>query len=355
MAKKDFIRDLKIDLLSKGVRISSENKGRKGGAGPAGSKNIIFEDTVANVPTFAQFVENSPYSLDINGDKGVLNKFGERVIDVKIPQPSFYKLQTREGIPYNKIALLHGADCLATTVVQHCVYWDTPLRCRFCGIELSKGSTLDIKKPEEIAEVAEAAKRLDGVTHVTLTIGTLKEGDEIEILGKCANAIKKSADIPVHVQFEPLKDFRRMEDLYSKGVDTVGIHIESFDKDVLKRVAPAKAKIGFDRYLKALEYAVNVFGENQVSSFIIIGLGENDESVIEGCMNLAGMGVYPFVVPISPIPGSYMEDAVPPSFERMKRIYESVAYILNKENLSWKNNKAGCVRCRACSALDVFE
>ncbi|HIH78367.1 MAG TPA: MSMEG_0568 family radical SAM protein [Halobacteria archaeon] len=355
MAKKEFIRDLKVDLLSSGVRISTEDKGRKGGAGPAGSKNIIIEDTVANVPTFAQFVANSPYTLDIDGDKGVLKRFNERITDVKIPQPRFYKLQTREGIPYNKIALLHGADCLATTVVQHCVYWDTPLRCKFCGIELSKGSTLDIKRPEDIAEVAEAAKRLDDVKHVTLTIGTLKESNEVEILGECVAAIKEIAKIPVHVQFEPLKDLKQMEDLYAKGVDTVGIHVESFDKEILKNVAPAKAKIGFDRYLKALKYAVNVFGENQVSSFIIIGLGESDESVIEGCKTLAEMGVYPFVVPISPIPGSYMEDAVPPSSERMKKIYESVASILNRENLSWKKNKAGCVRCRACSALDVFE
>ncbi|BDC35939.1 MSMEG_0568 family radical SAM protein [Candidatus Methanoliparum sp. LAM-1] len=350
MTKKEFISNLKIDLFSKGVRISAEDKGRKGGAGPAGSKNIIFGNTVANVPTFAKFVADSPYSLDNN----VLKKFNEKIIDVKIPNPQFYKLKTKDGIPYNKIALLHGEDCLATTVVQHCIYWDTPLRCKFCGIDLSKGSTLDIKKPEEIAEVAEAAKRLDNVKHVTLTIGALKEEDEIKILGNCASAIKNAAKIPVHVQFEPLKDLKRMENLYSKGVDTVGIHIESFDKKVLENIAPAKAKIGFDRYLKALEYAVNIFGENQVSSFIIIGLGESDESVIEGCKTLAGMGIYPFVVPINPIPGSYMEDAIPPSFERMKDIYESVASIL-KENLSWKKSKAGCVKCRACSALDVFE
>jgi len=355
MVKKEFIRDLKVDLLSKGLRISTEDKGRKGGAGPAGSKNIIFADTVANVPTFARFVTDSPYSVDIDEEKGVLKRFNEKIIDVKIPHPKFYNLKTKDGIPYNKIALLHGADCLATTVAQHCVYWNTPLRCKFCGIELSKGSTLDFKKPEEIAEVAEAARRLDGVKHVTLTIGTLKEADEIDILGDCAAAIKAVAKIPVHVQFEPLKDFKRMEDLYAKGVDTVGIHVESFDKEVLRNMAPAKAKIGFDRYLKALEYAVKIFGENQVSSFIIIGLGESDESVIEGCKTLAGMGVYPFVVPISPIPESYMENAVPPSFERMKKIYESVATILHKENISWKKNKSGCVRCRACSALDVFE
>jgi len=92
-----------------------------------------------------------------------------------------------------------------------------------------------------------------------------------------------------------------------------------------------------------------------VSSFIIAGLGEDDQSIIEGSRLLADVGVYPLVLSLRPIPGSDLENVVPPGFERMKRIYEEVSMIMKECGLSWRRSKAGCVKCRACSALDIFE
>ncbi|MHC1636078.1 MAG: MSMEG_0568 family radical SAM protein, partial [Candidatus Methanospirareceae archaeon] len=358
MRKEIDFRYLKVDIQSKGVRIIRGDKGRVGGAGPAGSKIFLFGNTVANVPTLGKFVKESPYSVELEAGRGVLKYEGEEIVEVESPLPKFYNLKTEKGIPYNKIALLHGKDCLATTPVQSCIYWDTPERCKFCGIELSKikGVTKAVKKPGEIAEVAEAAKRLDNVTHVTLTIGTLKGADKgIRVLARCASAIKDRTGLPVHVQFEPPDELGFIEDLYASGVDTVGVHIESFDKRVLREIVPAKARIGIKRFVETWKKCVEIFGENQVSSFIIVGLGEDDNSVIEGSKILADLGVYPFVLSLRPIPGTYMEDEVPAGFERMKRIYEEVAMIIKERGLSWRRSKAGCVRCRACSALDVFE
>lgn len=76
----------------------------------------------------------------------------------------------------------------------------------FCalGRSLKAGATIAKKTPEQLAEVAEAAKRLDGVTHVTLTSGTAVNRDEgILYLGKCAQAITERTGLPVQLQFEP--------------------------------------------------------------------------------------------------------------------------------------------------------
>ena len=115
-------------------------------------------------------------------------------------------------------------------------------------------------------------------------------------------------DIPIHAQFLPPTDDGKLHELKTAGVDTVGIHIESFDFDTLSRIAPAKAVIGFERYERAWNKAVQVFGHNQVSSFLLVGLGESEESVVRGSEFLAERGVYPFVVPFRPIPGSAMQD-----------------------------------------------
>ncbi|MBA7520766.1 Bacteriochlorophyllide c C-7(1)-hydroxylase [subsurface metagenome] len=350
-------KDLKVDLLCLGARVSGVDKGRKGGAGPAAGGMFLFGGTVANVPTQSWFVSQSPYNVDAENGKYVIKRDGERISEVHFPSKKFEKLKTGEGIPYNKIALLHGADCLATTTIQTCVYWNTPKRCKFCAIELSLKSSATIarKKPEQLAEVALAAKKLDHVTHVTLTTGTTSTPDRgINYLAETARAIKEATGLSIHAQFEPPEELSMIDVLYD-AVDTVGIHVETFDRKVLEEVALCKAEIPFQQYIEAWKRSVKIFGDCQVSSYVIAGMGESDESIIEGSKVLAELGVYPFIVPLRPIPGSDMENEKPPSPNRMRYIYEEVAGILHDNGVSWRKNKAGCVRCRACSALADFE
>ena len=274
-----------------------------------------------------------------------------------IERPRFYDHSTEEGIPYTKIALLHGKDCLATSVIQTCTYWHSKERCRFCGIELShrSGQTIKIKTPDQLSEVARKAKELDSIQHIVLTTGTVQPpGKEISYLIPCAAAIKKATGLPIHAQFCPPSNMEGLHELKDAGVDTVGIHIESFDFETLSQVAPAKAAMGLERYEKAWKMAVEIFGPNQVSSFLIVGLGEKRDSIIWGSKFLADLGVYPFVVPLRPIPGSIMENVLPPDPEEMKRIYEEVACILKRKGLSASRSLAGCVRCGACSALHTL-
>ncbi|NQE45442.1 hypothetical protein C5S31_05415 [ANME-1 cluster archaeon GoMg2] len=350
-------KDLKVELLCLGARVPGLDKGRKAGAGPAAGGMFLFGGTVANVPTQSWFVSQSPYSVDAEDGKYVINRNGERITEVRFPQAKFQDLKTKEGIPYSKIALLHGADCLATTTIQTCTYWNTPERCKFCTIELSlrSGATIAKKKPEQLAEVAAAAKKLDHVTHVTLTTGTTSTPDKgINHLAEVGRAIKEATGLPVHVQFEPPKELSMIDRLYD-AVDTVGIHVESFDREVLKEIAPCKVDIPFEQYIKAWKRSVDIFGDTQVSSYVIAGIGESDESILKGSKLLVELGVYPFIVPLRPIPGSMLEKERPPSPDRMRHIYEEVAAILHGNGMSWRKNKAGCVRCRACSALADFE
>ncbi len=350
-------KDLKVDLLCLGARVSGVDKGRKGGAGPAAGGMFLFGNTVANVPTQSWFVSQSPYSVDAEKGKYVIKRDGERISKVHFPSKKFEKLKTEDGIPYNKIALFHGANCLATTTIQTCMYWNTPKRCKFCAIELSlkSGATIARKKPEQLAEVALAAKKLDHVKHVTLTTGTTATPDKgINHLAETARAIKEATGLPIHAQFEPPEELSIIDNLYD-AVDTVGIHVESFDRDVLEEVALCKAEIPLQQYIEAWKRSVDIFGDSQVSSYVITGMGESDESIIEGSKMLAELGVYPFIVPLRPIPGSDMENERPPRPDRMRYIYARVAEILHDTGVSWRVNKAGCVRCRACSALADFE
>ena len=354
-----MIRELITELQSLGLRVQGQLSPRKGGAGPAEGGSFLIEGIPVSLPISSQYVPRSPYFLKEEGGQYLIFKDEKVVCPIHfIERPKFYDHSTEEGIPYPKIALLHGKDCLATSVIQTCTYWDSAKRCQFCGIELSHrdGQTMKIKTPDQLSEVARRAKELDSVQHIVLTTGTLQPpGKEISHLIPCAAAIKKSTGLPIHAQFCPPSKMDGLYELKDAGVDTVGIHIESFDFETLSRVAPAKAAMGFDRYEKAWKIAVDIFGPNQVSSFLIVGLGEDKDSIICGSKFLADLGVYPFVLPLRPIPGSLIQDALPPEPEEMKHIYEEVASILKRKGLSASRSLAGCVRCGTCSALSLFE
>lgn len=347
------------EIQSLGVKVAMDSPNRKVGAGPAEGGTLLVREMPVHVPFSSDFVSKSPYALRQDDGESWLVKNGRFLLPATIvPRPKFYDLVTKDKIPYSKIALLHGRDCIASTVLQTCVYWNSDKRCQFCGIELSFscGQTTRAKTPAQLGEVIGKARDLDSISHVVLTTGAAHPpGTEIDYLGECAKAIKEVCDIPVHVQFAPPTDDGKLHELKTAGVDTVGIHIESFDFDVLSKLAPAKAAIGFKRYERAWNSAVQVYGHNQVSSFLLVGLGETEESIVRGSQFLADRGVYPFVLPFRPIPGSMMQDHSTPDQESMKRLYEKTVEILRKNGLSSENSLAGCVRCGACSALHAYE
>ena len=355
--------ELLAELQSYGVRVEDTIQARSGGAGPSDAGMIRVEGVPITFPFTADYVAESPYVLRPEGSEegaggwGVYRE-GRRLAGAEVPpRPRFYDMTTADGIPYWKIALLH-LDSLASTVIQTCLYWGKDDQCRFCGIELSleAGRTIPVKRPEHLAEVSVAARELDGAVDVTLTSGTTGGADKgARYLGKCARAIKAASGLPVQAQFEPPDDLSVLEEIKEQGVDSVGMHLESFDPGVLAYVAPAKARTGVAGYFRAWERAVEIFGRGQVSTYVILGMGEDLQMTIDGCKRAIDAGVYPFVVPLRPVPGSLMGDKVPPPPEYVESLYREVAPYLAVNGLASWEVHAGCARCGACSALAAYE
>ena len=68
-----------------------------------------------------------------SGRAGTLLRDGVEVGPVRLhPRPKIYDLQTADGVPYWKIALMH-LDSLASRCFQRCVYWGTHEQCHFCA------------------------------------------------------------------------------------------------------------------------------------------------------------------------------------------------------------------------------
>ena len=350
----DALAILVVDLQARGLRLEAELERRQGGAGPSDSGMLWVGGIPLTVPVDNSTSVESPYVLKAEDEGFAIYRGTERVADASAQRrPRFYDLSTDDGTPYWKIGLLH-LDSFASTVVQTCNYWGNSDQCAFCGIgvSLAAGKTIVKKSPEQLAEVACAAKSLDGAVDATLTTGSSTAPDRGAIyVARCGQAVKEASGLPVAVQFEPPRNLDAINAVADMGIDSVGIHIESFDPAVLARVAPGKARTGIGGYFTAWERAVSVFGEGQVSTYVILGMGEDPELTVEGCRRAVDIGVYPFVVPLRPVAGSLMEAVRPPDPAYTADIYRRVASYMAEKRMSSTAVKAGCARCQGCSGI----
>jgi radical SAM protein (TIGR04043 family) len=357
-------RQLITELQSTGVRIRDHAAGiptRRGGAGPSDHKALRVDGHTVMLPVLNQSALGSPFTAAVqpNGEHWI-ERDGEPVARLSVPdRPRFYDLSTTDGIPYWKLATLHGSDVLATTILQDCIrYTSRRKACKFCSIgqSLAAGRTVQHKTPAQLAEVARAAVRLDGVTHMVMTTGTPNLTDRgAAVLCESARGVKSAVDLAIQGQCEPPDDdawFRRMHDA---GIDSLGMHLEVLTPALRSELMPGKASVSVERYMEAFVRAVEVFGRGQVSSYVLAGLGDSADTIVRTAEQLIGLGVYPFVVPFVPIGGTPLEDHPPPSAAFMRQVLAPIAAMLRGAGMSSRDIKAGCGKCGACSSLSSYE
>jgi radical SAM protein (TIGR04043 family) len=344
--------DVHADLAVRGVRVPTPVR-RPAGAGPSDDGHVVLDGRNAALPMNPA----SPYSAG-DGKIWLGDVDTGLTLDV-VRRPKFYDLSTSDGVSYEQIARLHGRDVLATTVVQTCIRYAEEQRCRFCTIEesLRSGATVAAKTPAQLAEVAQAAVRLDGVRQMVMTTGTTAGPDRgARNLVRCVRAVLDAVPgLPIQVQIEPPADLAVVDDLRAAGAASIGIHAESLDDEVRRRWMPGKGSVPMAEYEAAWDRAVAVFGRNQVSTYLLVGLGEDPDELVAGAASLIERGVYPFVVPFRPMAGTLARrDGVPaPPPSVVRDVSERVAGLLRAAGMLGTGQKAGCAACGACGVLQA--
>jgi radical SAM protein (TIGR04043 family) len=344
----------RVDVAILGVRVDAPVR-RRAGAGPSDDGHVLIGGLASAVP----LDPDSPYS--ISGGRLLLDGADLGLEATPIERPRFYDLSTADGVPYEKLARLHGRDVLATTVVQTCIRYAEADRCRFCAIEasLAAGATTAVKTPAQLAEVAEAAVRLDGVRQMVMTTGTTNGRDRgARHLARCVRAVTEAVPgLPIQVQCEPPapQDLDAITELKDAGATAIGIHVESLDDAVRRRWMPGKATVAMSQYDAAWAEAVRVFGRNRVSTYLLVGLGEDPDELVDGALRLAARGVYPFVVPYRPLAGTLAvaDGVAAPDPAVLGDVTARVAAGLRRMGMYGADQGAGCAACGACSALSA--
>ena len=334
--------ETKLRLLIHGVKTDLKPL-RAGGAGPTGGLGFRINGSIVSAPAIQRFAKNSTFKLEKSGKNYILYENDKKIGKIELPKSEYYS-ESIDGIQAGKLVALDGYNALVSAVSRKCVYWDQNKKCMFCTIQNGIQNAVVRKNPDQLTMAVKLAYEEDKSRHLTLTTGTLKGEDKgAKVLIDAVRAIKKEVDIDLHVQIEPVGKIW-IEKLYESGVDTVGIHAETFDESLRRKIVPGKPSL--KDYRRAWSDAVGIFGEWNVSSWLIVGLGENRESVIEGFRGMTDMAVYPFIVPFRPHEGDAFQHI---HSEHVFQILKDLSFTVKTEGIKIPEFKAGCPKCNGCS------
>jgi biotin synthase-related radical SAM superfamily protein len=247
--------------------------------------------------------------------------------------------------------LYHAPQQAFFNLSQECIY-----DCKFCNSpRLDKDYTKDLDPEKVIDMILEASNRPD-FKGVALTSAV--PDDPHKTVMRMAYVIsvlreKLGPEVPIGV--EPyIDDFQDINRLKAAGADEIKINIETFDREIFKKVC---GKMDFEHIIKAIKFAVSVFGRGNVCSNIIYGLGETDENVIEGVEFLAKMGCVPTIraLKIDDRNRNALEEALGPlepvTPERMVRLAQETENAFIIYHISTLNFKTMCHECTCCDLV----
>jgi biotin synthase len=143
-------------------------------------------------------------------------------------------------------------------------------------------------------------------------------------------AIKKQAAIPVSVSCQPLYA-ANVELLARAGVDRLGVALDAATEAVFSRVKgkDAGGSYSWDGQFQMLAEALAVFGKGNVSTHVIVGLGETEKDAVQIIQRCVDMGVLPALFAFTPVRGTALEKNPPPTLESYRRV-QLARYVIVK-------------------------
>jgi biotin synthase-related radical SAM superfamily protein len=142
--------------------------------------------------------------------------------------------------------------------------------------------------------------------------------------------IKQQTPIPFSISCQPLNT-KNMHLLAEAGADKIGIALDAATEKLFNQVkgSAANGPYVWSSQLKQLQEAVKAFGKGNVSTHLIIGLGETEQEAVNIIQQCVDTGILPALFAFTPISGTAMEKHSQPSVESYRRIQLARHLIVN--------------------------
>lgn len=134
-------------------------------------------------------------------------------------------------------------------------------------------------------------------------------------------AIYSRVKVPVSISCQPLNS-ENMRRLAEAGAERIGIPLDAATEGLFDKV---KGRLVGGPYvwreqIELLSEAVKIFGEDKVSTHLIVGLGETEKEMVETIQKCVDMWVLPALFAFTPISGTALENKSQPPVPMYRRI-----------------------------------
>lgn len=138
----------------------------------------------------------------------------------------------------------------------------------------------------------------------------------------------KRIKAPISISAQPFS-LEEMHEL-AKHVDKISISLDCFTRGLFKKY---KSFYDWDLHWTRLKKAVEIFGDGNVISHLIVGLGESEADAVYTMDKLFKCGVLPSLFAFTPMKGTRLSNMGPPQLETYRRL-QIVRHLLYKDKLS---------------------
>ncbi|MEM2109337.1 MAG: radical SAM protein [Candidatus Odinarchaeota archaeon] len=151
---------------------------------------------------------------------------------------------------------------------------------------------------------------------------------------KIVRYVKNVSKLPVSLSIKPLNS-KQIRLLHEEGVERICFPMDAASEKLFKtfKGVGVGGPYDFKTHLNALNKAVEIFGRFNVTTHLIIGLGETEKEAVEFIFNMRQLGVNVGLFALTPLKGTFLEDAKPPLKESYRRV-QLARYLIFNENLS---------------------
>jgi biotin synthase-related radical SAM superfamily protein len=161
-------------------------------------------------------------------------------------------------------------------------------------------------------------------------IQALNYPDVFAHLVALVKAVKQHSQVPVSVSCQPLNS-ENIRRLAAAGVNRIGIALDAATERLFDEVkgSVAGGTYNWTSQFRQLREAVEVFGKGNVSTHLIVGLGETEKeaaSIIQQCVDLH---VLPALFAFTPVRGTALANKPQPQVESYRRVQLARYLIVN--------------------------
>ncbi len=247
---------------------------------------LLSDQTIARI----RYRSQSPFVLEsIEGGYQIRHEASGKSLSVRlVPRPGFSEVKVSE-LPISSICSFLGVDLLGISPSNYCFYFQTKKQCKFCEILPTFKSEVEFPKTFKSLDVIEksilaALQNEERLRFVAITTGNIYSYDAtVDYFAEIGERLQKAEIFQqaeqVLATLMPPDDLSKIALLREKGFTKIYFPLEIFECGHFKVVCPGKAEFGYDRILKALEVAVEVFGVGNVYTNFVYGIQSLNSSL----------------------------------------------------------------------------